>query len=244
VTTYAARLESVRRLARSDCAPDELTPEARRAVGQLWARRAQGELSAATTFTGLHRDCLALGVSATITELTERAIADERFHSELSQLMAEHYLGAPGPAPVPGGDTLRFESCAIEVAPALRFLLHCALNETIAVAYLRQCLQEAESALVRAAVRELLHDEIAHSRVGWAHVASVASNATIRGSLCRELPALLAVVSDAWCEVVESSECPAGHGGLSEPHTRAVTEDTLRTLVLPGLARFGIEPLR
>jgi hypothetical protein len=242
VTTYAARLEKVRRLAAADPARDALTPEARRAVGRLWARRAQGELSAATTFVGLHRDCLALGVSTTITELTERAVEDERYHSELSQLMAEHYLGAPAPIPAAGSDALRFESCATEVAPALRFLLHCALNETIAVAYLRQCLQEAASGLVRTALRELLHDEIAHSRVGWAHVASVVDNATIRDSLCRELPALLTMVSEAWCEVVESVQYPSGHGGLSDQRTRAVTEDTLQTLVLPGLARFGIEP--
>lgn len=242
VNTYATRLEMVRRLAASDCTPAKLAPEARRAVGQLWARRAEGELSAATTFAGLHRDCLTLGVSATIAELTERAIEDERFHGELSLAMAEHYLGEPAPAPVPGSDALRFESCATEVAPALRFLLHCALNETIAVAYLRQCLREAASALVRTAVRELLHDEIAHSRVGWAHVASIAGNAAVRDSLCRELPALLTMASEAWCEVVEGARYPPGHGGLSDLGTRVVTEDTLQTLVLPGLARFGIEP--
>lgn len=242
MTAYAARLEKVRRLAASDRAPDKLTPEARLAVGALWARRADGELSAATTFAGLHRDCLELGMSATIAELTERAVADERFHGELSLVMAEHYLGAPAPTPVAGSDALRFESCAPEVAPALRFLLHCALNETIAVAYLRQCLHEAESVLVRAAVRELLHDEIAHSRVGWAHVASVAGNAVVRASVCRELPALLTMVSDAWCEVGAGPQYPVGHGGLSNLGTRALTEATLRNLVLPGLARFGIEP--
>lgn len=242
MTPYAARLEKVRRLAETDVASGELEPEARRAVAGLWARRAEGELSAAMTFSGLHRDCVALGSSATITELTARAVSDEHFHVSLSLMMAEHYQGLPVPSPVLRPDTLRFESCTPEVAPALRFLLHCALNETIAVAYLRQCLREAKSVLIQAALRELLHDEVAHSRIGWAHMAAVAGQPAIRASLCRELPALLGEVSSAWCEPLKGSGCPPGHGGLSESGTRAVTEETLQTLVLPGLMRFGIEP--
>ncbi|HEX2873174.1 MAG TPA: hypothetical protein VHP33_18060 [Polyangiaceae bacterium] len=244
MTAYAARLEKVRRLAETDVVSGELEPEARRAVAQLWARRAEGELSAATTFSGLHRDCVALGSSATITQLTARAVSDEHFHVALSLMMAEHYQGEPAPSPVPRADAWRFESCGPDVAPALRFLLHCALNETIAVAYLRQCLREAKSVLIQAALRELLHDEIAHSRVGWAQIAAVAGRPAIRASLCRELPALLVLVSNAWCEPMKGSGCPPGHGGLSESGTRAVTEETLQTLVLPGLMRFGIEPHR
>jgi hypothetical protein len=242
VTGYAARLDRVRRLAESDVAARDLDVDARRAVGELWARRAEGELSTATTFSGLHRDCLAFGVNATVTELIERAVDDERFHGALSLFMAEHYLGASVPSPMPRADPLRFESCAAEVAPALRLVLHCALNETIAVAYLRQCLREATSMLVRAAVRELLHDEIDHSRVGWGYVASGVSHPAVRESLCRELPALLAMVSDAWSKPVASSQYPPGYGALSESHTRAVAEEALRTVVLPGLAHFGIEP--
>lgn len=241
MSTYAARLEKVRRLAAVDVASRKLEPEARRAVARLWARRAAGELSAATTFAGLHHDCLTSGTNAIITELTGRAVADEGFHGALSLVMVEHYLEAPLPPPLARADALRFESCASDVAPALRFLLHCALNETIAVAYLRQCLREARSVLVRAALRELLHDEVDHSRVGWAYVATVVAQPTIRDSLCRELPALLDTVRSAWCEPENDSGCPLGHGGLSELGTRAVTEEALRTLILPGLARFGVE---
>jgi hypothetical protein len=242
VTTYVARLEKVRGLAESDVAARELAPDARRVIGELWARRAEGELSAGAMFSGLYRDCLAFAVDAGITQLTKRAVDDEHFHGALSLLVAEHYLGAPVPLPVPSAAPLRFESCAAEVAPALRFLLHGALNETVAVVYLKQCHREATSVLVRAAVRELLHDEIDHSRVGWAYVASAVSHPAVRDSLCRELPALLALVSDVWSKPATSSPYPPGHGALSESRTRAVTEQALRTVVLPGLARFGIVP--
>jgi hypothetical protein len=242
MTAYAQRLERVRRLGVSDAAARELDGDARRAVGELWAGRAQGELSTASIFSGLHRDCLNFGVNASITRLTERAVDDERFHGALSSFMAEHYLGAAVPSPVPSADALRFESCSAEVAPALRFVLHCALNETVAVAYLRQCHREACSVLVRAAVRELLHDEINHSRVGWAYVASAAGRPDVRDSLRRELRALFALVLDAWCKPMSSSLYPIGHGALSEAGTREVAEEALRSVVLPGLARFGIEP--
>lgn len=243
MTTYAARLERIRRLAALDAAALDLDADARRAVGELWARRADGELGSAATFAGLHRDCLAMGLDANVTQLTARAIDDERFHCELSLLMAEHYLDSRVPSPAAPADPLRFETCAGEVAPALRFLLHCALNETIAVAYLRQCRREGASLLVRAAVRELLHDEIDHSRVGWAFVAASGNQPAVRDSFCRELPALLALVSEAWCKP-EATEYPAGHGALKEAGTRAVTHEALQKVVLPGLARFGIEPRR
>jgi hypothetical protein len=242
VTTYAARLEKVRHLAASDVAAGELDPDARRAVGEMWARRAEGELTTAATFSGLYRDCVASGLDPTITQLTERAVDDEQFHGALSVLLAEHYLGAPTPPPLPGADPLRFESCATDVAPALRFLLHCALNETVAVAYLQECHRGAASALVRAAMRELLHDEIDHSRVGWAYVASAVHRPAIRDSFCRELPALLSLIHDAWSKPAQNPHYPLGHGALSQSRTREVTEETLEAVVLPGLARFGIEP--
>jgi hypothetical protein len=220
----------------------ELGSAARHVLGTLWARRAEGELHAAATFSGLYRDCQVFGVDAGITQLCERAVEDERFHGELSLLVAEHYCGAPLASPVPVASALRFESCAAEVAPALRFLLQAALSETIAVVYLRQCHREATSRLVRAAVRELLHDEIDHARLGWAYVATAVSRPAVRGSLCRELASMLAVVSDAWAKPHSPGEYPLGHGVLSELHTRALTEEAIQSIVLPGLARFGIEP--
>jgi hypothetical protein len=240
MTSYAARLAKVGRLAASDVVARQLDPNARRAVGELWAKRAEGELASARTFSGLHRDCLVADVDVTITQLTQQAANDEQFHAALCVSMAEHYLEAPVAAAAPTADPLRFASCAAEVAPALRFLLHCALSETVAVTYLKECHSEAASPLVRAAVRELLHDEIDHSRVGWAYVAAAVSRPAVRDSFCRELPALLTMVSNAWSEPWTGPVFPLGHGALADSRTRQVTDEALRTLVVPGLARFGI----
>lgn len=241
MTTYAARSTKVRRLVAADEVTSELDAEARRAVGELWSRRAEGELATAVTFAGLYQDCLTGGVDARIARQTQRAVDDERFHAELCSMLAEHYLGRPVAPPATRADPLRFASCTPEVAPALRFLLHCALNETVAVAYLQQCYREAASKLVRETLRELLHDEVEHSRAGWAFVASVVSRPAVRSSFCRELPALLALVSDAWQEPAPGPGYPVGHGALSAPRTREVTQQALDGIVRPGLARFGIE---
>jgi hypothetical protein len=69
----------------------------------------------------------------------------------------------------------------------------------------------------------------------------VVCGASLVGLGC-ELSALLTLVSDVWSKPATSSPYPPGHGALSASRTRAVTEQALRTVVLPGLARFGIEP--
>lgn len=242
MSNYAARLTTLRRLVAADSCAQELAREVRQRLGELWARRMAGELGSASSFVGLHQDCLVFGAHAEITRLTARAVDDERFHAELCLLMAEHHLGSAMPAPEAGADSLRFETCASEVAPALRFLLHSALNETVAVAYLQQCHREASSALVRAALRELLADEIDHSRVGWAYVASVVGQPPVRASLCRELPTLLRSVSDAWATPSVLPPVPPGHGFLEDDRTLAVVNDTVLNVILPGLARLDIAP--
>ena len=47
------------------------------------------------------------------------------------------------------------------------------LNETTASAFLEVCVARAEAPLAKAALRELLSDEIDHGRIGWAHLASL-----------------------------------------------------------------------
>ena len=47
------------------------------------------------------------------------------------------------------------------------------MNETTAGVFLEVCLAHAEGALAKAALSELLSDEIDHGRIGWAHLAAV-----------------------------------------------------------------------
>jgi hypothetical protein len=53
---------------------------------------------------------------------------------------------------------------------------------------------------------------------------------------------LFSLVSDAWSKPAANPDYPLGHGALSQSRTREVTDEALQTVVLPGLARFGIEP--
>jgi hypothetical protein len=243
---YTARLARLEQLTATDVAARNLDEPARHTVGALWARRAQSELTASILFAGLARDCSRSNLPAPLPELCERAVEDERFHAILSARIAEHYLGTALPELTPGPDALRFESCEAELALGLRLILHCALNETIAAVYLRECHREASSPLMRAVVRELLRDEIDHARVGWAYLASLQFELQprLRDRFNRELPALLSLVASAWHKPLTDAEYPTGHGVLSLDETRRVAELALEALALPGLASFGIEPSR
>ncbi|HEY8945939.1 MAG TPA: hypothetical protein VIM73_16840 [Polyangiaceae bacterium] len=237
---YVSRFAHLERLIRTDVTVSTMQPETRRTLGSLWAHRAQAELTASAMFSGLALDCSRGNVSPVLLSLTERAVDDERYHSMLSAQMAEHYLGETIPAFGPSADALRFETCEADLALGLRLLLQCALNETVAAAYLRECHREAISPLVRAAVRELLRDEIDHARIGWAYLGSTELGPRFRDSVRRELPQLLAMVSAAWHKPLTESEYPVGYGVLSLERTREVADMTLETLVKPGLAGFGL----
>ena len=193
--SYAARLERVVELVARDTDAARLDASDRRTLGELWRHRATAEITAARMFEGLARDCSSHDVPAAVTELIERAIGDERYHSELSARVAELYLGERLAAPTPFADALRFESCEAELALGLRLLLHCALNESVSVAYLTECHREAVSPLMRAATRELLRDEIDHARVGWAYLAAQRFASSANERFCRELPALITLVT-------------------------------------------------
>jgi hypothetical protein len=238
---YASRLAGIDRLIEADVMVSNLDVTARRTLGALWVRRAQSELTASQVFAGLARDCSRGDVPAVVAELSERAVEDERFHAILSAHVAAHYLGAPPPEPVPAGSALRFESCDAALALGLRLILHSALNETVAAAYLRECHREAASPLMRAATRELLRDEIDHARIGWAYLASAELGPRMRENFCRELPALLSLVTRAWHEPLTEAEYPLGHGILSLERTREVMAHALKDLALPGLATFGLQ---
>lgn len=237
---YTSRLAQIEGLIRADTAAHGLESETRRSLGSLWARRAQTELTASVMFDGLTRDCSSSTLPRLLTEQSARAANDERFHSLMCARIAEHYCGEAPLELTPGEDALRFESCEPELALGLRLLLHCALNETVSVAYLQECHKEAVSPLVRAAARQLLQDEIHHSRIGWAYLGALELETRLSERFRRELPRLLSLVASAWYKPVADTEYPDGHGVLSLACTRKVADLALETLVKPGLASFGL----
>jgi hypothetical protein len=116
------------------------------------------------------------------------------------------------------------------------------LNETTASAFLAVCIAHASGAVARAALLELLSDEIDHARIGWAWLAAV--DAPTRAEVGRWLLPMAYTNLRTW----RSVNPPPYHVDVLERHgapaSSAIEDalvDALRSLVVPGLQELGIE---
>jgi hypothetical protein len=203
----------------------------------------------------LARVLLEQGAVTPVLELAHRAVADERAHADLCEAVAARYALAPfaassvapfdaepdalAPPPAPS-----FHGCTERENGLLFVVLHCCLNESIAAGYLRTCLDQAHGAVARTAVRALLRDEVTHSRIGWAHLASDCIDAKLRLVVGEAMPELLRTMQRVWLADPEGihAAAPAGHGSLRLREIADVVLDTVEEIVVPGLEHVGVDP--
>lgn len=178
-----------------------------------------------------------------LVTLAERAIDDEMRHEELSRVVASRFAGKELPSPpLLSLEVPKHDGASPELRDTLHIVGQCIFNETTAAAYLETSLEHAKGELARAALRELLSDEIDHGRIGWAHLAACHAHARAQVA-----PWILPM---AWLNLRNwRHETPLG-----PVHTEALTEqgvppapilhaafiDALRTLIVPGLKQLGI----
>jgi hypothetical protein len=222
----------------------ELTGDGRRALAERWASRATNELRTSTTFAEVRRGLVSLGAPDELVGRAERAIADETRHAGICRYVASRYAGCPivetavEPTAPP-----RFSGASEREARVLHVVLHACLNEGFAVAYLGACLSAATAPLARAAVRELMRDEMQHARLGWAFLAW--ASPADRGLVECALPALVAHAEGLWLDATDYPETlPAGHGCLDLAALRAVVEQAHAELIVPGFLHLGISTER
>jgi hypothetical protein len=238
-----------------DPALDALDPDARSRIARLWRARARNERHTSGVFGALERVLVAQGAVPPVLELAHQAIDDELGHAALCEAVAARYATAPldadgDPAGVAGPEALRppeaptFHGCTERENGLLFVVLQCCLNETIAAAYLRTCLEQAQGAVARSAVRELLKDEVTHSRIGWAHLASDRVDEPLRRVVADAMPHLLVAIERVWLADPGGihAAAPSGHGSLQLAEIHGVVRDTVEALVVPGLAHVGVDP--
>lgn len=221
----------------------ELAPALREHLARIWLSQAATEARVAGSFTIVHRALLDLGADRGIVATAQRAIDDEHRHTGLCRDVAARYFGAPVIAPpvlelVPPRHEL---APSVEARQALWVVGQCAFNETFASAYLSLCHERAETKLARAALRELLSDEIDHARIGWAYLDSMPSH-------------LAAVVQDWLVPLAESNlrewrkvrlvedESLAKHGIPPAPAVEEALLSAVTDLIVPGMAHVGLDP--
>ena len=243
---WGGRLAS-RALPEHDPSLDALDDHVRKACVEHWLGRAMAERRASDAFVVITDDLLQLQADPALVDLSRRAIDDELRHAEICRLVAARYAGADVHPP----RELPLEVPAHAAAPAaLRPTLHvvgqCAVNETTATAFLEACLDRAKGSLVRAALRELLSDDIDHARIGWAYLA--AAPATLKRATAPWVVPILQGNLRIWRRPgpPRPSEAMSEHGALAEDEIDAAVIEAMRALIVPGLEQVGVdaEPAR
>jgi len=224
----------------ADAGARDLPRDVRELVGGIWQRRAASELTNALVFAHL-REVIGVGNTAPDVEaLITRASSDERRHAEICRRVAARYLERDVPFPEPRSVQKPASRIGDARATAiLHVVLQCCLNESVAAVFLRSCLDEARSDLVRLALRELMREEVDHARIGWAHLASARVTPAERAIVSAELPYLVGALRAAWL-ADNPRELPAGHGCLPERAVARVLDEALADLILPGLTLCGV----
>ncbi len=220
----------------------ELSPAVRQRLAQIWWIQAATERRVATSFA-IVRDALeALEAGQPLVDLAARAIDDERRHAALCEDMAVRVLGrsvgrSPDlPMQRPEHPAARDE----RERQALWIVGQCALNETFASAYLSTAHKRCTSQLGRAALHELLKDEIDHSRLGWAYLSTLPRD--LRESVSGWLVPLTVANLREWRSVAVSDDVELEPLGV--PHrdaVRAALDEVVNGVLLPGFAHVGLD---
>jgi hypothetical protein len=219
-----------------------LSEDDRRAVARSWHRRARNELSTSTVFATITRALVALRAPREIIREAANAVPDEVRHAEICLHVARAYW--PACPDIEPAEVVRasFES-EPNVNTILYVVMQSCINEGVATVYLQRSLDEAEHPLARAAVRDILTDEIHHARFGWTLLGSDAMQPEWRRPLSEAIPTRLERVAAAWLEQLGAhGRVPANHGTIGVDEGRQVLRDAYDALILPGFETVGVDP--
>lgn len=229
-----------RRALPDDPSLDTLSPSERALLVNLWRSQAATERRVARSFELVRDALVARGDDAGLVAVSERAIDDEMRHASLCMELASRYAGrVVSPPPELPHEHPTHPGASEPLRRALFVLGQCALNETLASAYLDACLEVAEHPLPRAALSELLSDEIDHARIGWAFASTLDDGA--RDALQPWLLPLAVSNLRMWRQLSLPEGELAPHGVPPKEKVREALLNAVRELVIPGFERFGFD---
>ncbi len=176
--------------------------------------------------------------------LAARAVCDEMRHAELCRYVASRYAGEARAQPVPKAAALpHFGAADLPTRQVLYAVLNCAIAELVGSTFLNTCLDDVTGALVEAALRELLSDEVDHGRIGFGLLAPGVLADPMRAHVQAALPTLIRLGRDGWYARLDKQPAkpPPGHGCLSPAQLKAVVDDAFANLVMPAFEHVGFE---
>lgn len=211
------------------------------AIARVWRHREKVEWEAAGQFGLLAAALDEMEAPAPLVDLATKAEHDEVRHAGLCRGIVEH-LGVRLPRVEPAQEARLLGPAGLSgQARALyaSLALSC-ITETLSTALLLAMQDLTQDPVVLAAVRQILKDEVGHSRIGWAHLAWEKE----RSDVTWLSPYIARMVEAALSGPTFEQELPAqtgeSFGILAPERARALTKETLSEVVFPGLALYGI----
>ena len=219
-----------------------IATEVRDAAAQVWRIRERTEHEAATLFDRLSSDLAEAHAPYPFVDLAMRCADDERRHAIHCRAVVDSIAPAlPALTPDP---TVRLGSLGMSAAQRALYAsvaLGC-VTESLSTALLLEMRGTAKG-IARDALDVILRDEVRHSRLGWAYLAFVATRSDVRW-LASAVPLMLASALEgeipATARSVEDRAQLAELGILSPDTIARIADETIRTTILPGLARYGV----
>lgn len=219
-----------------------LSLERRTTLARIWFTQAATEARVASSFEIVHGSLVALRADSGLITTAKRAIDDEHRHTGLCLEMAKRYANRLDLPPVPELPFTHPTHPGAE-SEAERHLLYvmgqCVFNETFACAYLALARDEAESPLAKAAISELLSDEIDHARIGWAYLETAPK--ALKQRLPQWIHALAVANLGVWRALELNTDADLAHFGV--PEAEAIEEalvSALTEVIVPGFARADV----
>jgi len=222
--------------------PSEVSSPSRRIAAEAWTFRWRVELEAEIRFARMARRLAATGALPVVVDLAVRASKDERRHAAHCADLARAF-GASLPAEDIDAPEISPRGLDDRQSVLYETVAACCITETESTSVLTTLLHSVRPGKMRRILRELLRDEVNHSRLGWAHLAHERSQGDVR-FLDRMIPAMLEGsvtpgLFDAAPPELESPELLAC-GVLPHSTKRSVFTLTLLEVVFPGLERLGV----
>lgn len=217
---------------------EDLDDEQRACVADYWWRRAEGELTSWVGFRHVVGDLRAEGSPAAIVALAERAVEDERRHSEWCRDWAVRFGHSDGQI-VPRTDhAVTFLGATEEENRILR-IAFCCFTESVGCFTLQHARRRIVDPELRRLNRRHMADELRHGRVGWGHLTALDERR--RARLRPWIPKLLSALPLACCEGPERDmEELVPYGYFTPRLLGAAYADAMQHVILPGLGSLGL----
>jgi hypothetical protein len=212
----------------------------RAALAAGWAKEALDEHASVASFARFALELLAVGAPAELVLAAQRAMGQEVRHAELCFGLASAYAGADvGPSVLPTEGALGGRTTLAEVAAAV--VREGCVGETIAAFSAMAARDASVDPAVRAALTEIVRDEVEHAALAWRFVAwaitqgdQAAIDATER-ALDAALDVTVELGEDGAADTAARRVSRArAHGRLPAAEQRAALAEALREVVRPS----------